>query len=131
MSAKDNEYKTANGLCFYCSQKGHLKRGCPSKPPYRNRTASREPEPKKGNNDIVTRAVTVKPMSKVTVQKVYLDIEVNGIKAPGLVDTGCDKSLLPYKMVENVELERMDCQLYAANGTTIEILRKCQLEGKI
>jgi len=119
MNVKDIEYKRQHGLCFYCSQKRHLKRDCPTKPPNRNRSASREPEPKKESTDINTRVVTVKPMPKITAQKVYLDIEVNRFKTLGLVDTGCNISLIPYTMEEGVELEALDVQLYPANG-------KCQ-----
>jgi len=122
MNSKDIEYKRQHGLCFYCSQKGHLKKECPTRPTNRDRSASREPKPKIESTEINTRVVTVKPMPKIAAQKVYLDFEVNGFKTLGLVDTGCDKSLIPFKRVEGVELEALDLQLYAANRTNIEIL---------
>jgi len=70
-------------------------------------------------------------MPEVTAQIVYLDIEVNGFKTLGLVNTGADKSLIPYSMIENTKLENLDVQLYAANGNNIKILGKCQIGVKI
>jgi len=123
MSTKDMEYKRQHGLCFYCNQKGYLKKNCPTRPPTRDRSSSREPsnetELKKESTDLNSRVVTVRPMPKVTAQKVYLDIEVNGYKTLGLVDNGAEKSLIPYSMVKDLKLEKVDVQLYAGNGTNI------------
>jgi len=100
-----------------------LKKNCPTRPPTRDRSSSRElsneSESKKENSNAISHVVTVRQMPKVTAQKVYLDIEDNELKTLGLVDTGADKSLIPYSMVENIKLEKLDVQLNAANGTNI------------
>jgi len=59
---------------------------------------------------------------KIREKLVYLPAVVNGKSHLCLCDTGCDRSLMPLKMINKDEIQPMECRLYAANGTIIEVL---------
>src|SRR6266516_1423972 len=52
----------------------------------------------------------------------YIEIQIAGGKHRCLLDSGCDFSLIPYKLVPNAILDPINMDVYAANGSTIKIL---------
>ena len=52
----------------------------------------------------------------------YLDIDVKGNIGHCLVDTGCDKSVIPLRLIPRAKLRQTSLQLFAANGTEIKVL---------
>jgi len=62
----------------------------------------------------------------------YIDLVVcDNIKAHALLDTGCDKSLIPRKMVPTATLYPCDTEMYAANGSKIALLGRMHLKFTI
>jgi len=53
---------------------------------------------------------------------VYLKAYVGRKELTFLVDTGCDRSIMPSRMVGSARLDPAECRLYAANETTISVL---------
>jgi len=54
--------------------------------------------------------------------RTYLKIFVAGRDSVCLLDTGCDRSMLPRRFVPHTPLSFTDVKVYAANGTTIPVL---------
>ena len=52
----------------------------------------------------------------------YLQISVNGCEVSCLLDTGCEKSMLPRRLIPNTPLQPVDISVDAANGIKIPIL---------
>src|SRR6266568_2020556 len=52
----------------------------------------------------------------------YMDIVVAGHPYQCLVDTGCDRSLIPRRLVPHARLNQVDIVVFAANGIPIPIL---------
>jgi len=61
------------------------------------------------------------PRSMLT-HPVYVKAFVGQRELTFLVDTGCDRSILPKKLVGGARIKPADCHLYAANGTSITVL---------
>jgi hypothetical protein len=61
----------------------------------------------------------------------YIEIDVNGKKAQCLPDSGCDRSVVPRKLVKTAVLTPTAAELYAANGTKIPVLGSMKLQNKI
>ena len=51
-----------------------------------------------------------------------LDIDGNGSTGHCLVDTGCDKSVIPLPFIPRAKLRQTSLRLFAANGTEIKVL---------
>jgi len=51
----------------------------------------------------------------------YIEIDVNGVKIPVLLDT-CDRVLVPRRVVPDADLSPTTVELYAANGSRIDVL---------
>jgi len=52
---------------------------------------------------------------------VYIMAFVGQRELTFLVDTGCDRLIMPKKLVGGVRIEPADCHWYAANGTSITV----------
>ena len=50
---------------------------------------------------------------------------------PCLIDTGCELSLAPLKLVKDVQLSPTDQHVYAANGSDIRILGAARLQFRL
>lgn len=97
-----------NGTCFNCGETGHFWRNCPMHTAQAN-------------------GATVGRFGNET----YLQISVNGRKASCLLDTGCEKSMLPRRLIPNTPLQPVDISVYAANGIKIPILGSVRLQFKV
>jgi Zinc knuckle len=89
-----------NGKCFGCGETGHSIRECPSK----------------------TKAAAGFSGDQHLSSETYIDIEVYGTHCHGLLDTGCELSLIPRKLVPTATLSPTDRKVYAANGSNIPLL---------
>ena len=51
-----------------------------------------------------------------------MEIDIVGYKHSGLLDTGCDYSLIPRRLIPTATLTPVDMDIYAANGSRIAVL---------
>ena len=94
--------------CYACGQRGHYRKNCPS----RLSSASCASVGKPGN-------------------ETYMEIMVSGRKVACLLDTGCERSMLPAKFVPKVPLRPTDVSVYAANGAKIPIKGSVRLRFEV
>ena len=59
---------------------------------------------------------------EMAIPDTFLEIDIAGIKYCCLLDTGCDYSLIPRRLVPSAKLEPVDVDVYTATGTKVEIL---------
>ena len=58
---------------------------------------------------------------------VYLALRLNGKVVYGLLDTGCNMSVVIRRVISDLQLEQTTQKLYAANGTEISLLGEVEL----
>jgi gag-polyprotein putative aspartyl protease/Zinc knuckle len=63
--------------------------------------------------------------------EVYLPISIVGKRFSCLLDTGCEKSLIPRKLVSSAQLYPTDQKIFAANGSEIRVLGSIGLEFSV
>ena len=115
-------------LCYACRGMGHFARDCASKqqnPPSQGEggysVANKWKQFSRGTTDPNDTQVKVSRVGSKDFP-VYLNLEINDKTVSCLVDTGCESSLIPGRLVD--DLGRLDVHLpkvSAANGTTITI----------
>jgi predicted aspartyl protease len=99
-------------ICRLCGQTGHWARECTNQRQFRGR-----PAPAFGNH--AGRANGSRSEHKRA--EVYLPITVNGKQHSCLIDTGCEMSLIPRKLIPRARLQPTKQRIFAANGTEIPI----------
>jgi len=58
-------------------------------------------------------------------------ISLGGHDSTCVLDTGCDHSMLPRRLVRNTPLQPTDIRIFAANGTPIPIMGTLTLRFKV
>jgi hypothetical protein len=101
--------------CYGCQQVGHIKRNCPYLQPQQPFTPTTQ------RLCSATSSASRFPATYITVP-----VCLNGKNVPCLLDTGCNQSVLPSRLLKNAELKTLDTRevprLKAANGAQIPIL---------
>ena len=65
---------------------------------------------------------------KMSMPETFIEIDIAGYKHKCLLDTGCDYSLIPRRLVPTAKLGPVDLNIFAANGAPIEILGHMTVE---
>jgi len=68
---------------------------------------------------------------KTTVPETYIEVDICNQTHKCLLDTGCDHSIIPRKLVPAATLERASVEVTAANGSTINILGQMTIKFAI
>jgi len=105
--------------CYGCHGFGHMARNSPNKA-----------KPGVQAAEQVRLVKNTDPRSMLD-HPVYLKAYVGRKQLTFLVDTGCDRSIMPSRMVERARLDPAECRLYAANGTTISVLGEVMLDLRV
>jgi len=108
-------------LCYKCGDPGHFQNRCPQNETSTN-TSSGGPRPAAGASSM---------RWSTAVPETYLEIEVDNCKYTCLLDTGCDHSLIPLRLVPDLPLIPVDMDVFAANGTKINILGGLECKFKV
>src|SRR5467141_429855 len=61
----------------------------------------------------------------------YIEIDIGGRTQHCLIDTGCDHSLMPRKLIPSVPLHPVEVEVFAANGNPIAILGCITMHFKV
>jgi len=99
---------SSNYKCFTCGQPGHLRRLCPQQ---------RQPtDPLTKNvSDLKLKVVTWKTARPDT----YMEVEICGCKYKCFLDTGCDHSIMPQRLIPTAPIQPASVRVTAANGRTL------------
>jgi len=108
-------------LCWGCGLPGHIRRDCPSNRPgisgiLPNRLASRGSRDAQDNADV------------------YIMMKLFGKEVPCLVDSGCDRTIVPKDLTDRCQSLKVWAstrQIWAANNTPIRISGEAELPFKL
>ena len=107
----------AGDTCRNCGERGHWARAC--------RAAEEH-----GNTPEAPRAIGGSVSIVTDVRNgvdVYLALRLNGKIIYGLLDTGCDTSVISRRIIPDQQLKQTTQKLYADNGTEIALLGEVEL----
>ena len=96
--------------CNYCKQLGHWQRDCPV------RKNKPKDEVSLGVKPVLTVSANMSPT------KIYVTAEVNGEPIRCLLDSGCERSVIPADLAPKSELSPSPYSLYAANKASLTSL---------
>jgi len=113
--------------CFYCQEFGHFQRNCPYKPPANNNTGQAQQYDSAPNRHNVRAAST----GTSNMDKVYLNVKIRGRSQACLLDSGCEVTVIPSRLVDKHRIRRSSKNLLAANGTKIPVLGYSTLKAYI
>ena len=117
--------------CFECNEVGHMRRACPyltgmigdvagTIQGYDYHRQNNAQTPMRANGTLSNHG---------TDGRVYVRVKIQGKVYRALLDTGCDATLIPAKMVKKNKVYNTDHSCVAANGTTIPILGWASMQG--
>jgi len=98
-----------------------MARNCP-------KAVKKEEEPTPAENVRVVRGPETRQMRE---HPVYLNGYLGKQRVSFLVDTVCEQSVTPKKLVGDARIEPAECRLFAANGTVINVIGEATLDIRI
>jgi len=108
--------------CYNCGSLDHWKREC---------SVPRQAAATSNVSSLPPAAYSKGASGGQSVSHVYLTMSVGSQSVPCLVDTGCELSLAPLKLVKNVTLTKTDQRVFAANGSDIRIVGAVCLQFRL
>ena len=115
-AVNQNPRSVGRDTCKNCFQKGHWAKFCPAAEAHGTNTQADNARQWNNRTNVITGA-EAKPASTA----VYLKTRVNRRVVYGLLDSGCEHSVIKSSFVEHMELEPTGQRLFAANGTEIPV----------
>jgi len=105
-------------LCYNCNQPGHFRANCPLR--------RYEPRTRRSNNQYPhadePARVSGARLTDHLGKRAYLNLVLNGRRCACLLDTGCELTVLPARLVDRTKLEPTSQKISAANGSDIPVL---------
>jgi len=102
---------------YNCEGEGHMARQCEQRS--QGATVYRQSPPATAADSAVKLSTVTQ---KTTVPEIYIEVEICDQIHKCLLDTGCDHSIIPRKLVPTATLEPASVSVKAANGSVINIL---------
>jgi len=96
-------------VCSRCFQRGHWRAQCPE--------VGFRADPTEPSASFV-QGVSSNPARSET----YIDVTTKGRHVSCLLDTGCERSVCPLRLCRNAKIIPVRTELFAANGTRIEVV---------
>ena len=115
----------AGGGCFRCGEFGHFARDCPISDPTRckgvedDKYSVREVRSKRGAMGVLEK------------YPVYLDVTCKRQRWRCLLDSGCETSIIPARLMKGAKLRPVMDRLFAVNGTSIPVLGESNVKLKL
>jgi len=106
---------------YSCQGYGHMARRCP-------KVKKKENDVKPAEN---VRGIKGPDMRQRKDHPVYLKAYMGKREVDFLVDTGCERSVAPRRLIGDANLEPADCILFAANGTVINVVGEVSINIRI
>jgi len=108
--------------CYQCWGFVHMARNC----------ADNKKKNNEKSNDKLTseslRGIRGEDGRSMKEHPVYIRAQIGKCMTVCLVDTGSEKCVLPARIIDAESLEPADCRLFAANGTTINVIGEIFLD---
>jgi len=98
--------------CYSCQGYGHMVRNCP-------KVTKKEDDTTPAENVRVVKGTESRQMRD---HPVYLDAHLGKRRVNFLVDTSCERSVTPKRLIGDARLKPAECRLFAANGTVLNVL---------
>jgi len=105
-------------ICYQCGQAGHFRRFCPDLVQSQPRRFHGVTSENRGQGNARISGM----VWKSAVPDTYMPIVIAGHRICCLLDTGCDYSIIPRRLVPTAALSPVSMEVFAANGTKINVL---------
>jgi transposase InsO family protein/predicted aspartyl protease len=127
---KDDSKPSAYGKpprCYNCNELGHFKSQCPH---LKKAAHKKELNNQSSKSDEPARVQGAQLHGK-TGKRAYLDMEINHHHCRCLLDTGCELTVLPVRLVDRQLIQPTTQRILAANGSDIPVLGKIRVMAKV
>jgi len=116
--------------CARCGGKGHWKSQCPVV----GYTFDQNGPPSQGTppwKPDLQSAGNVKLMSSNGKTETYVDVTIRGRTIQGLLDTGSELNVCPFRFCKNAKITPVQTELFAANSTPISVIGITRLHFEV